>query len=366
MKKDKDIVAQEALEILSEFNAVTPAISMGVGKTYIGLRDIANNYTPGSKVLVAAHKRSVFNTWKEEARMRGLEYLLDDIVFSTYRSLHKASPNYSAVYLDECHNLKSSHGEWLRDFKGKKVVGLTGTPPAYQYSEAAIVMDTYCPVRYEYLLDDAVDDNLLNDYRIIVHLVPLSSLMNIRKEIKKTGKSFMTSELKEYQYWCRVCSESPGGKRGEIARIMRMRALMNFQSKEHYAMKLANSITEKQLIFTSTKAQADRLAKHTYHSGNKESERNLELFKAGIISRMACVEQLSEGTNIRGLKEGIVMHSYGNEKRLPQKIGRFLRLNPSDICTVHTLAYKDTVDAEWVSNALKNFNPTKVIWKDMQ
>jgi hypothetical protein len=54
------------------------------------------------------------------------------------------------------------------------------------------------------------------------------------------------------------------------------------------------------------------------------------------------------------------MHSYGNEKRASQKIGRALRLNPDDQSRIHVLCYENTVDEKWVESALEGFNQKKI------
>jgi superfamily II DNA or RNA helicase len=74
--------------------------------------------------------------------------------------------------------------------------------------------------------------------------------------------------------------------------------------------------------------------------------------------------QLNEGVNIPNLKQGIIMHAYGNERKAAQRIGRLLRLNPDDKAIVHVLCYKDTIDEKWVTDALEGFDQSKVEWKN--
>ena len=90
------------------------------------------------------------------------------------------------------------------------------------------------------------------------------------------------------------------------------------------------------------------------------SKENLEMFSDGRINTLSCVLQLSEGVNIPNLKQGIILHAYGNERKSAQRIGRLLRLNPEDTSVCHILCYKDTIDETWVSNALEEFDQTKI------
>ena len=142
--------------------------------------------------------------------------------------------------------------------------------------------------------------------------------------------------------------------------IMRMRALMDYNTKELYVKSLVSNLGAKCIIFANTQKQADKICKHSYHSGNKKSEENLELFSDGRIDRLSCVLQLSEGVSIPNLKQGIIMHAYGNERKSSQRIGRLLRLNPTETAVCHILCYKKTQDEVWVKNALKDFDESKI------
>jgi superfamily II DNA or RNA helicase len=56
------------------------------------------------------------------------------------------------------------------------------------------------------------------------------------------------------------------------------------------------------------------------------------------------------------------MHAYGNERKASQRIGRLLRLNPNDKSTIHILCYEDSVDKDWVTAALEDYDQTKITW----
>lgn len=44
--------------------------------------------------------------------------------------------------------------------------------------------------------------------------------------------------------------------------------------------------------------------------------------------------------------------------------GRLLRLNPTETAIIHILCYMDTVDEQWVKEAVENLDQDKIIWKD--
>jgi superfamily II DNA or RNA helicase len=338
-------------------------ISMGVGKTFIGLTYLDKMYKEKKifgQYLIVAPKLSIFETWKQECIKHGFKHLLPFLNFSTYRSLDKLEYNYDAVVLDECHNLTYSHDYWLTCYTGYKL-GLTGTPPKYINSEKGKMVNTHCPIVYEYITDDAVEDAILNDYSIVVHLLDMGDEKDMPVKMK-TGKVFYSSEKAMYDYWCKKIDQTFSQKDLQMLRILRMKSIMSFKTKESYAKDLSKMMSDKCIVFCNTTDQADAVCKHSYHSKNPDSKQNLQEFKEGKIDLLSCVQQLNEGVNIPNLKSGIILHSYSNERQSAQRIGRLLRLNPHEKSTIHILAYKDSIDMTWVQKALESVDQDKITY----
>jgi len=363
----REQVQQEALDIALKHKRCGLGISMGVGKTLIGLQYLKTLWersVDGVRILVVAPKLSIFQSWKDDAaKFEIYPSLMDTIQYTTYLSLNKYDPNaYDVVVFDECHSLLPTHLIFLGHYTGK-ILGLTGTPPRFYHSEKGQMVHNFCPILYKYITDEAVEDDILNDYRILVHRMPLSTANNI--EVKLKDRSFYTSEIKNYEYWTGRLMDAQTKKQEQIASVMRMRALMEFKTKEAYAKILLLEIDDKCIVFCNTQEQADRMCEFSYHSKNEESEENLKLFSEGDISELSCVLQLNEGINIKNLGAGIILHAYGNERKSSQRIGRLLRLNPDDTAFVHILCYTNTVDEKWVTEALKDFDQSKIKYFDV-
>lgn len=363
-KNVREQIQYDALEIAKKYNKVGLAVSMGVGKTYIGLQHMSwyLESNPDAKFLVAAPKISIFTSWKDDAVKFNLDYLIEKIHFTTYRSLINQDMDYDVLYLDECHSLLWTHDFWLSGFSGD-IIGLTGTPPRHDYTEKGEMVKKHCPVKFKYITDDAVDAGILNNYKIIVHVLDLSNKKDLVMSTK-TGKTWVTSERAQYEFWNNKVENGYNYKDLQISRIMRMRALMDFKTKETYARNLLNSLENKCLVFCNTQEQADRVCKHSYHANNSDSEQNLIDFKHGTIDKLSCVMQLNEGVNIPNLKSGIILHAYSNERKSNQRIGRLLRLNPDETATIHILMYSGTVDESWIHQALNDLDPKKIIYTE--
>jgi superfamily II DNA or RNA helicase len=312
----REDVQRDALLATDGKRVCSLVLATGVGKTLVGLTHMERNTTPLMRCLVVAPKKAIFQSWKDDAMKFGKENLLGRMTFTTYLSLNKHNPNdYDAVYLDEMHSLLDSHRGFLQLFKGK-ILGLTGTPPKRDYSEKGKLVNEFCPVVFTFKADDAVENGILNDYQIIVHQIQLTDQKVY--QVKMGNKQYLASEIDNYTYWSRRLDVGSGNV--HMLRVMRMKAMMDYPSKELYTKKLMESIQTKCIIFANTQAQADRLCNYSYHSGNKESEDNLLMFKEGKIDKLSTVLQLNEGVNIPNLKQGIIMHAYGNERKAAQRI----------------------------------------------
>jgi len=362
----REQIQKDALDMALKHRRCGLGISMGVGKTLIGLKyiDYLQKQNMGKlRVLVVAPKLSIFQSWKDDATKFNID--ISKIEFTTYLSLNKQEKIYNIIILDECHSLLYNHEEYLTGFPGK-ILGLTGTPPRWKNSEKGEMVEKYCPIVYKYITDDAITDEILNDYRIIVHLIPLDTIKNVKVQLK--NGSFLTSESESYYYWTTRVNEATSPKTKQITSILRMKQMQEYKSKERFAKLLLSLTSSKCIVFANTQEQAERLCNYSYHSGNPDSEENLKAFRESRIDKLSCVLQLNEGINIPGLKEGIIMHSYGNERKSSQRIGRLLRLNPTETSTIHILCFKNTVDEKWVKDALKDFDQTKISYlnKDEQ
>jgi superfamily II DNA or RNA helicase len=211
----RELIQSEALRKSLEYHRCGLAISMGVGKTRIGIQNIQKNYNQFLNVLVVAPKVSIFKSWDDELEKLGLKDLKEHINYTTYISLNKRNPNdYDIIYLDECHNLLASHEDFLKSFKGK-ILGLTGTPPVNKNTEKYKMVQKFCPIVFEFTVDDATDTKILNDYQIIIHELELSKLKSYKKK-NKNGGFWYSSEKSDYEYFSKLVAEAQTPKQKQF------------------------------------------------------------------------------------------------------------------------------------------------------
>jgi len=94
-----------------------------------------------------------------------------------------------------------SHGPGLQAHAARQrgSLGLTGTPPAQAHSGKVRLVTTYCPILLDYTTAEAVLASLLNDYRLVVHRLPLSPVRDYHFTTKAGGQ-FTSSEREHYHY----------------------------------------------------------------------------------------------------------------------------------------------------------------------
>lgn len=359
----REDLSQDILKTTLNLLRFSLDLGTGVGKTGILLQHMKRDYHEGISFLVVIPRNSLINNWKKEAVKRDCEFLLKHITFVTYRSLHLVKLDYDAIYFDEAHNLnKNHHYQAIETLPSNiKMIAVTGT----YFSEEEMYYERFTdlfPLVYTFGITDAIKAGWLNDFRILIHWVPLSNSIRV----KSFGGKYET-EVQAYRNinaaLNRAEKKCEYGKLQRL-RIVRMKLLQGFRSKELYAKEMMKYFQKKAIIFCESTKQADTLCQHSYHSKNKKgiSEKNLELFSSGEIKKLSAVGQLNEGTNIPDLVNIGILHSYSNKKKSSQRIGRGLRLAPDsgEIAYIHILVYQNTIDADWCRNALSDFEKEKI------
>lgn len=342
-------IQNKAVEIALNNKCGTLDLSVRSGKTLVGLR-IANEF---ENVLVSYPNNSIKDSWVQDAIKFG--FSLKNVTFTTHLSLNKFNlHHYSCVILDEIDQVSEAQWEYvsscLRE-KSVRVYGLTGTPPVSGIKKQFI--DEYCPIIYSVKLDDTVGI-LQKDYEIIVHLLESSTKQDIPL---KSGKFW--SEKAKIQFW-----ENKYNRSHEFMDMLKLiQSIQNSKTKLNYLENLCYEIKGKCLVFLETTGQCEKLNFASYHSKNKNSEKNLEMFQNGLHSTLTCVKQLSAGITFKNLSECIILHAYASNNKTHQRLARCLNYVEGEKATIHILCLNNTRDLEWVKKGLAEFNQSKIQWK---
>lgn len=365
----RDEIQKQALAAFEKSKSGVLHISMGVGKTLIGIRAAKNK----KAVLIVCPYTSNIKTWKEEYKL----WLFSDkhVTYTTTKSLKKYSLNkYDLVICDEIHLFSESQ---LLAIPNAPILGLSGTLS----NKTRLLLKTVknLDVIYDYPLEQAVNDGIITDYKISIVKVPLDST-NAYIDGGSKFKPFKTTELNQYQYLTKKFEELKiaeafsltSNERSKYRKIKlsiaskRARLLYSCKSKLNIAKKLINKFSEDRLLVFSTLTEsANYLCENQYHS--KADKANLDRFSSGIINQLAVVNMANTGLNIKPLHKAIVHQFQSSEETAQQRMGRLLRLeynNPNKVAEIWVTVCENTVDEDWVKNALINIPESKIQYVD--
>lgn len=344
---------QEGLEAyMKTLGGILFAIGTGGGKTKLAI-DCVNQHSKDTKVLVVVPFLTLINDWKIEIKKWNKHIKFD---FVTYVSLPKCK-HYSFVILDEAHHITERSFEYFTNNKCE-VIALSATVP--EEKDKKEMIRALCPNKFTYQINKAISDNVATDFRVIQYMISLSS----EKNIQRKGK--MMSEKQVYHIYDMAYKRACYSQNEMLMKIQagnRARFIYNLASKTNAAKSILKDIigTERCLIFAGSIAQAEELCKNTYHS--KTTDEALKKFNSKRLNKLACVDALDEGKNIKDLNCGLIVQCKSKVRRLIQRIGRFLR--GTENSTIHLITVKGTQDEKWCQNALAGIPKDKITTIDL-
>jgi len=355
-------------------------MATATGKTLVGLLAImhCNDTLKKGKVLIIAHSKAILNQWRKEIIDKLGLHISDkedyrtsvkcgflDIIFQTFQTVYKDPNKYRAdlMIADEVH-----HGAGVKFRKALTVpctfkMGLSATIDG---KEKYDVLKEYLGKKvYEYSLDQARDDDIIPEFKWILHTTYLTqkeetefrliskqirtlfnSIRNDRNTILKIDPQAKDIEINSLYDIIKLFTKA---RYKDIKLPKRWRNLQQllFQRrwiihrsfpKQQEAVDLAAEYAEhkKVILFCmdieTCEAIGNQLrdrGKPVYmtHSQQKEelTEANLDSFKDASHGVLIGARMLDEGINIADAEIGINVSSSKTRLQLVQRMGRVLR-----------------------------------------
>lgn len=280
----------------------------------------------------------------------------------TWMSLHLCKGTYDLIVLDEEQFMTTLNSEpLLKDrLRANVILSMTGTE-----SKSDVKQELYSrlglKVLYKLTINQAVDVGLLSNYAINVVKVPLSDKLNIEVKYKdkttKQEKSFMTSELKQYQYISTKMATTPS----KTVALHRRRVISKSPSKLSVARYIFNSLEGKRLIFAVDRSQAEELCDDFYHGTSNTTA--LEKFKSGEINKIAMVNKGGTGYTYTVI-DGLILVQVDSDTNglTSQKIARTLLEQGDYKATIWLICLECTQDEVWIKSTLESFDESKVTY----
>lgn len=381
-------------KILAEVMAMTTRnkileMSTGTGKTLCAAKLIekALQSNPNKKALIVVPKLAIIKTWENELHKWHLEYMIENIEFSTYISLPKYyDRNWSIVCFDEAHHLTERCFRSIdSSFNRYMVSHLFLSATLSSFFKAILYQKFPDTSTYNLPLKTAIENNILPDPVILLYPMILDNsnqkFVYIKNQSgKKTVvtyqgrwpiiKRMKTDNLSphilctELQYYnlidddIKFLSSKPNTRKfAKQKRIARLKILANFKTD-----KVRNILTVlkdyRTITFCESIEQCEKLGKNCVHSKNNERMEILDQFNEKKIKHITSCDILSEGVNVTECRVGIFARINASEIQIKQRLGRLLR-HPKPVIIIPY--YKNTREEELVNeNILPDFNPEKI------
>lgn len=360
MSKTRDDIQSECFDHWLNNDCRTIVnIGTGVGKTLILINavEFSLNNSNLPALIVAHSEESRDITLPNEFKKFNKEALLKKCIIICYNSLPKYIGDYCIAACDEAHYLTENNVTGIFGSYIERFIFLTATLP--EEKEKLKILWRLAKANYYFHVDEAIDNKILNDYKIYLKYIELDDVIPDVKLFKNKGP---TTELKAYkdlskkiEYFQMIGQYNTA----EMMRLKRMHFIYNLDSKYKTALEVKKLFNKKRyIIFAASTKMADRLSLYRFHS--KVSRVAYERFLKGEINELATVKQIKEGANIPELDGALIVQLNSKELNAIQMIGRLLRGKPGQVKPVVILVVKDTCDQQWVIKALKNFDKNKI------
>tara|TARA_R110000850_G_scaffold34024_2_gene92263 strand:- start:4338 stop:5453 length:1116 start_codon:yes stop_codon:yes gene_type:complete len=361
MVDNREKAFNECLEILDNPCKSILLLSPRVGKSRIGIGYIKLHQlkkilwvTPTVK-LRDEDIPDEFIKWKAKKHLPGATIVC-------YSSLAAQEGKYDLVILDEIQAITEANAKPLLNgkIKTKSILGLTGTMPKHE-EKLKLIKQLGLKIEKEITIDEAVEDNMIADYKVNVLEVPMDAVnKNIKAGTK--DKPFMTTEAANYAYLSKNIARmmfNPNKSLLQFAILKRLRFIYTSPTKLSTAKKLLNYLDGRKLIFTGSIDHAEQVSKHTYHS--KTTRDDLNLFLDGKVDVLACVNAGGTGFTYTNVDHFIIVQADSNKSGgFIQKLARSLLLQKDYTASIWVITLQGSQDEVWVTNALAELDSSKI------
>lgn len=328
-------------------------LAMRVGKTKITI-DVLKSYKRKLTVLIAYPDNKLQQTWIDEMIL--WKYDMTDVIFVNFSSLkHFKDSSFDFFIIDEFHtasDLERDYCETIANSSSNALL-LSGT-----VSEETKNLWKY-PCIYKYSTLEGIDDGILANYAITVHLVNLDT-----KILTPNKKGKLKSEKQKYDAYSWVLEKMrEDGKNTMPLALARNRLSLSSIAKKRYVLRLLSKLKDKRVVvFTGLSEVADSLDIPSYHSKNK-NEQVFEDFKKGIINHLALAAMGKVGVTYVNLDSVILTNFTYNAAETSQILNRAIKLDyKSKVADLHIICLNEPPELKKIKESLSMLDESKITY----
>jgi len=316
-------------------------------------------------VLIAYPDNKIKESWK--ADFKHAKYKDEHITYTTHLSLKKyVEESFDLIVIDEIHLLSEAQIEAAAElianhdsFRAQSfghVLGLTGTMT--NSTERTLLEELELPVVAHYTIEQAIKEQVIVDYQIIVRMVPLDN------KVKQNYKGKIRTEKAQFDAYSWVIKQKEGsGQNTMFLRLGRMRIIQNSLAKQECTKRiLENFKDDRILVFCGTTKIADSLGIASHHSKSSDKEAFTD-FTEGEGNHMAVVKIGNTGVTYKPLNKVIINYFDSNAENLAQKINRCMAMEyntPDKKAHIYIISSNEDVELKWLRKALEFFDKSKI------
>ena len=309
-------------------------------------------------ILVSTPQVDIMYSWVNECEK--LNYY-PKIEYCNFKSLHKIQDNkYDYIIFDESHaippdNILPIVSKIVKN--NDKVVLASGT-----YSEDTLLnlkFSTGLQQIVDYSTDDAINDGIVNNFKIEVHLFKLDNT----KSVQFGGlKKWYSTDYKECLRMSKKIDNSFGQDK-MMAALFRMKMINSCQSLIRVVKKWIEDNPDKRFIlFTGDEKVGMNYNIPMFNSKSKNND-VLKDFQEYRSNSLCLIKKGGTGVTYEGLDTILITDINSNSETLEQRCGRSLLFEEGKESIVHIFCSMEDFQLRWLESSLKSINPDRISYK---
>lgn len=286
-----------------------------------------------------------------------------NIHYSTYKSLYKVQDKiYDYIIFDESHTIPPDNvlpivSKIVKN--NDKVILASGT-----YSEETLFNLKYSTGLQQivnYSTDDAINDGIVNNFKVEVHLFKLDNT----KSVQFGGlKKWYSTDYKECLRMSKKIDNSFGQDK-MMAALFRMKMINSCQSLiRNVKQWIADNPDKRFILFTGDEKVGMNYNIPMFNSKSKNND-VLKDFQEYRSNSLCLIKKGGTGVTYEGLDTILITDINSNSETLEQRCGRSLLFEEGKESVIHIFCSTEQFQLNWLEKSLKSINPDKIIYKNI-
>lgn len=326
------------------------AMRFGKCKTTIDL--LSEMYEYDCTILIAYPDNKLRETWHDECRIWA--YDNPNITYVNFSSLKKYTDlSFDFFVIDEFHSASENEIDLAHTIMDNcdYTLGLSGTVSNETSSKWDLEEIA------SYTTDQGIQDGILADYKITVHMVELDNTVKTpdKKGVLKTEKT-------KYNAYNWVIEKMKSeGKNFMFLALARNRLSLTSLGKMNHVKKLLTNLSDKRvLVFTGQTESADKLGIPSYHSKSKDESAYLG-FQNKQHNHLALAAMGKVGVTYKDLDSVILLNFTYNAEESSQILNRAIKLDyQGKVADLHIICLNEPAEIKKIKESLSMLDQTKI------